>query len=285
MPADCARSWPLDRERDPGTNANVCPANLTSFFARAAGPSGLLVESSLADPVTRRRADDRSTEAIGRWRIWCARLRAGRGATAPDCRHRRSQMPAHCRFGLRAARLHIHDHEGNVSGDHTEHRLHAAAAWHPTDFASAALRLAAAATSRKPDGPPRFRGGAIEAVTDLIRMQLSQIMVSKTCLRIHIPSDSVRPEWPILSISTRHLGACLGASAMRSITIIAIATLLATTTAFGQSLGPAAPAAAAVPARSAAATPAGAANAVAHATAPKPAAASTPESRSAAELR
>ena len=67
---------------------------------------------------------------------------------------------------------------------------------------------------------------------------------------------------------------------MRTITLIAIATMLATAAAFGQSSGPAASGTTPAPARPAAT---GVVNA-AHATAPKPAAASTPESRSAAEL-
>jgi L,D-transpeptidase YcbB len=67
-------------------------------------------------------------------------------------------------------------------------------------------------------------------------------------------------------------------------TIVAIATMLATASAFGQSSGTAGSGIAPLPARPAATAPAGATNPAAHATAPKPAAASTPESRSAAEL-
>ncbi len=72
---------------------------------------------------------------------------------------------------------------------------------------------------------------------------------------------------------------------MRTMTIVAIATMLATASAFGQSAGTAGSGTALVPARPATTAPAGATNPAAHATAPKPAAAaSTPESRSAAEL-
>jgi L,D-transpeptidase YcbB len=66
---------------------------------------------------------------------------------------------------------------------------------------------------------------------------------------------------------------------MRTITIVAVATMLATTSAFAQGAG------AAPPAHPATAAPAPAANPAVHATPPKPAAASsTPESRSAAAL-
>jgi murein L,D-transpeptidase YcbB/YkuD len=67
-------------------------------------------------------------------------------------------------------------------------------------------------------------------------------------------------------------------------TIVAIATMLATAPAFGQSAGPAGSATAPLPAKPATAAPVGAAN-PAHVTSAKPAAAaSTPESRSAAAL-
>src|SRR6266480_2687523 len=66
---------------------------------------------------------------------------------------------------------------------------------------------------------------------------------------------------------------------MRIMTVVAIATMLATAPAFAQGAGTAGPSAA----KPAAAAPVGAAN-PAHATAVKPAAASTPESRSAAAL-
>src|SRR6202012_1852817 len=101
---------------------------------------------------------------------------------------------------------------------------------------------------------------------NLIRTQLSQIILSKTHLRIHIPPIRAACR-PSLSISTL---APLrpGASDMRTkTTIIAIATMLATAPSFGQS-----------------AMPAGAATPATRAAAPKPSATSTPELRSAAEL-
>src|ERR1700694_545071 len=71
---------------------------------------------------------------------------------------------------------------------------------------------------------------------------------------------------------------------MRRMTIVAIATMLATAPAFGQSSGVAGSGTAPLPAKPATAAPAGAAN-PAHVTSAKPAAAaSTPESRSAAAL-
>src|SRR5712672_1214940 len=71
---------------------------------------------------------------------------------------------------------------------------------------------------------------------------------------------------------------------MRTMTIVAIATMLATASAFGQSAGPAGSGTAPLPAKPLAATPpAGTAHPV-HATPAKPAAASSPESRSAAAL-
>jgi murein L,D-transpeptidase YcbB/YkuD len=70
---------------------------------------------------------------------------------------------------------------------------------------------------------------------------------------------------------------------MRRTTIVAIATLLATASAFGESPNTAGPVTAPAPAKPVTAAPAGAANPP-RATAAKPAAASTPESRSAAAL-
>src|SRR5260370_5044230 len=69
---------------------------------------------------------------------------------------------------------------------------------------------------------------------------------------------------------------------MRRTTIVAIAAMLATAPAFGQSSGPAGSGTAPLPAKPVTAAPAGAAN-TAHVTSAKPAAAaSTPESRAAA---
>src|ERR1700694_3861911 len=70
---------------------------------------------------------------------------------------------------------------------------------------------------------------------------------------------------------------------MRRMTIVAIATMLATAPAFGQSSGGAGSGTAPLPAKPATAAPSGGAN-PAHVTPAKPAAASTPESRSAAAL-
>src|SRR6202795_3535974 len=70
---------------------------------------------------------------------------------------------------------------------------------------------------------------------------------------------------------------------MRTMTIVAIATMLATASAFGQGAGPAGSGTAPLPAKPVAAAPAGTAHPV-HATPARPAAASTPESRSAAAL-
>ena len=66
---------------------------------------------------------------------------------------------------------------------------------------------------------------------------------------------------------------------MRTMTIVAVATVLATASALGQSSGVTAP-----PAKPATAAPAGGEKPAAHAASIKPAAASTPESRSAAAL-
>src|SRR6266478_2541611 len=71
---------------------------------------------------------------------------------------------------------------------------------------------------------------------------------------------------------------------MRTMTIVAIATMLATASAFGQSAGPAGSGTAALPAKPLAATPPAGTSHPVHATPAKPAAASTPESRSAAAL-
>src|SRR5713101_247419 len=70
---------------------------------------------------------------------------------------------------------------------------------------------------------------------------------------------------------------------MRTMTIVAIATMLATASAFGQGAGSASSGTAPLPAKPAAAAPAGTAH-PAHATPARPAAASTPESRSATAL-
>src|SRR5712691_13058026 len=70
---------------------------------------------------------------------------------------------------------------------------------------------------------------------------------------------------------------------MRTMTIVAIATMLATASAFGQGAGSAGSGTAPLPAKPAAAAPAGTAHPV-HATPVRPAAASTPESRSATAL-
>ena len=71
---------------------------------------------------------------------------------------------------------------------------------------------------------------------------------------------------------------------MRTTTIVAIAMMLATASAFGQNAGTAGPAAAPPAARPVTAPPTGATNPATHAAPVKPAAASTPESRSAAAL-
>ena len=71
---------------------------------------------------------------------------------------------------------------------------------------------------------------------------------------------------------------------MRRMTIIAIATMLASASAFGQNAGTAGPGAAPLAAKPVTAPPTGATNPALHAAAVKPAAASTPESRSAAAL-
>ena len=71
---------------------------------------------------------------------------------------------------------------------------------------------------------------------------------------------------------------------MRTMTIVAIATMLATASAFGQSAGPAGSGTAPLPAKPLAATPPAGTTHPVHATPAKPAAASTPESRSAAAL-
>ena len=71
---------------------------------------------------------------------------------------------------------------------------------------------------------------------------------------------------------------------MRRMTIVAIATMLTTASAFGQNAGTAGPGAAPLAAKPVTAPPPGAANPAPHPAAVKPAAASTPESRSAAAL-
>jgi L,D-transpeptidase YcbB len=71
---------------------------------------------------------------------------------------------------------------------------------------------------------------------------------------------------------------------MRRMTIVAIATMLTTASAFGQNAGTAGPGAAPLAAKPVTASPRGAANPAPHPAAVKPAAASTPESRSAAAL-
>jgi murein L,D-transpeptidase YcbB/YkuD len=71
---------------------------------------------------------------------------------------------------------------------------------------------------------------------------------------------------------------------MRRMTIVAIATMLASAPAFGQNAGTAGPGAAPLTAKPVTAPPAGATNPALHIAAVKPAAASTPESRSAAAL-
>jgi L,D-transpeptidase YcbB len=71
---------------------------------------------------------------------------------------------------------------------------------------------------------------------------------------------------------------------MRRMTIVAIAIMLTTASAFGQNAGTAVPGAAPITTKPVTAPPAGATNPVPHAAAVKPAAASTPESRSAAAL-
>src|SRR5882762_4047853 len=71
---------------------------------------------------------------------------------------------------------------------------------------------------------------------------------------------------------------------MRTMTIVAIATMLATASAFGQSAGPAGSGTARLPAKPLAATPPAGTTHPVHAAPAKPAAASTPESRSAAAL-
>ena len=70
---------------------------------------------------------------------------------------------------------------------------------------------------------------------------------------------------------------------MRRMTIVAIATMLATASAFGQNAGTAGPGSAPLTAKPVTAPPTGATNPALH-TPAKPAAASTPESRSAAAL-
>jgi len=72
--------------------------------------------------------------------------------------------------------------------------------------------------------------------------------------------------------------------AMRRMTIVAIAMMLTTASAFGQNAGTAAPGAAPLAAKPVTAPPTGATNPAPHTAAVKPAAASTPESRSAAAL-
>ena len=71
---------------------------------------------------------------------------------------------------------------------------------------------------------------------------------------------------------------------MRRMTIVAIATMLASAPAFGQNAGTAGPGAAPLTAKPVTAPPAGATNPALHTAAVKPAAASTPKSRSAAAL-
>ena len=71
---------------------------------------------------------------------------------------------------------------------------------------------------------------------------------------------------------------------MRRTTIVAIASMLATASAFGQNAGSAGPGAAPLAARPVTAPATGAANAAIHVAPVKPTAASTPESRSAAAL-
>ena len=71
---------------------------------------------------------------------------------------------------------------------------------------------------------------------------------------------------------------------MRRMTIVAIATMLASAPAFGQNAGTAGPGAAPLTAKPVTAPPTGATNPALHTAAVKPAAASTPESRSAAAL-
>src|ERR1700694_1150358 len=101
----------------------------------------------------------------------------------------------------------------------------------------------------------------------------------RNCGSTSIPS--ARFQRPSLLISTSALSRRIPrASDMRRMTIVAIATMLATASAFGQGAGSTAP----LPAKPVTAAPAGAAN-PAHVTSAKPAAAvSTPESRSAAAL-
>ena len=71
---------------------------------------------------------------------------------------------------------------------------------------------------------------------------------------------------------------------MRRMTIVAIATMLTTASAFGQNAGTAGPGSAPLTAKPLTAPPTGATNPALHTAAVKPAAASTPESRSAAAL-
>ena len=71
---------------------------------------------------------------------------------------------------------------------------------------------------------------------------------------------------------------------MRRMTIVAIATMLTTASAFGQNAGTAGPGSAPLTAKPVTAPPTGATNPALHTAAVKPAAASTPESRSAAAL-
>jgi murein L,D-transpeptidase YcbB/YkuD len=71
---------------------------------------------------------------------------------------------------------------------------------------------------------------------------------------------------------------------MRRMTVVAIATMLTTASAFGQNAGTAGPGSAPLTAKPVTAPPTGATNPALHTAAVKPAAASTPESRSAAAL-
>src|SRR6202048_5301346 len=100
-------------------------------------------------------------------------------------------------------------------------------------------------------------------------------------MQFRIRSYLVRLRRPSLLISTSALSRRIPrASDMRRMTIVAIATMLATGSAFGQGAGSTAQ----LPVKPVTAAPAGAAN-PAHVTSPKPAAAaSTPESRSAPSL-
>src|SRR6202048_5327562 len=103
-------------------------------------------------------------------------------------------------------------------------------------------------------------------------------------MQFRIRSYLVRLRRPSLLISTSAPSRRFPrASDMRRMTIVSIATMLATAPAFAQSSGPAGSGTAPLPAKPATTAPAGGVN-PAHATPAKPVAASTPESRSAAAL-